>query len=173
MAKPLLDYISWAIAENDKPCSAYYQSIDTTKIAADGFSCGGLMAESTAGDPRMTTVGITSSGQTAANPTLYKSIHTPIKILLGGSGDVAYSNGMRDYDEISKLGIPVIMLSKNNAGHGGDLSNGTGDFNTVNLAWINWQLKGDTSEKGKGALYGSTCKYCTASGWEYKSANIE
>jgi hypothetical protein len=80
---------------------------------------------------------------------------------------------MRDYDEISKLGIPVIMLSKNNAGHGGDLSNGTGDFNTVNLAWINWQLKGDTSEKGKGALYGSTCKYCTASGWEYKSANIE
>jgi hypothetical protein len=33
-----LDYITWAIAENDKSCSAYYQRLETTKIAADGFS---------------------------------------------------------------------------------------------------------------------------------------
>ncbi len=43
--KAFLDYVTWAVAENDKPCSAYYQSLETTKIAADGFSCGGLMAE--------------------------------------------------------------------------------------------------------------------------------
>ena len=62
MGKPLLAYIDWAIAENDKPCSAYYQSLDTTKIATNGFSCGGLMAEGTAGDPRITTWGLNSSG---------------------------------------------------------------------------------------------------------------
>jgi hypothetical protein len=172
-AKPLLDYITWAIAENDKSCSAYYQSLDTTKVAADGFSCGGLMAESTVGDPRMTAVGITSSGLTTADQTLYKSIHTPIKILLGGSGDVAYTNGERDYDQISALGIPIVLLSKNGAGHGGDLSatNG-GDFTKVNLAWLNWQLKDDTTATGKGFLVGDTCTFCSSSSWESKSANI-
>ena len=50
MGKPLLAYIDWAIAENDKPCSAYYQSIDTTKIATNGFlDVADLMAEGTAG----------------------------------------------------------------------------------------------------------------------------
>ena len=62
MGKPLLAYITWAIAENGKSCSAYYQSLETTKIAANGFSCGGLMAEGTAGDPRITTWGSTAAG---------------------------------------------------------------------------------------------------------------
>jgi hypothetical protein len=172
--KAFLDYITWAIAENDKPCSAYYQSLDTTKIAADGFSCGGLMAENAAGDPRFTAIGITSSGLFAADQNLYKSMHTPIKILLGGSGDIAYSNGMRDFDDISALGtLPIILFSKDGAGHGGDLSKAKGDFNTINLAWLNWQLKGDTGATGEGVLVGSSCKYCNASGWEYKSANVQ
>ena len=55
--KAFLDYITWAIAENGKSCSAYYQSLDTTKIAADGFSCGGLMSENVSGDPRFTAIG--------------------------------------------------------------------------------------------------------------------
>ena len=172
MAKPMLGYITWAIAENGKSCSAYYDSLDTTKVAADGFSCGGLMAEATAGDSRMTTWGVSSSGLTSAYANFYKTIHTPVKILLGGSGDVAYTNGERDYTNISALGIPIILYSKDGAGHGGDLSKGTGDFNTVNLAWLNWQLKGDTGATGKGLLVGDSCKYCKASGWEFKSANI-
>jgi hypothetical protein len=173
MAKPLISYIDWAIAENGKSCSAYYESLDTTKIAADGFSCGGLMAMGTAGDPRMTAVGQTSSGLTSAVASYYKTIHTPFKILLGGSGDVAYTNGMRDYDQMVSAGVSVLLLSKDNAGHGGDLSRGTGDFNTVNLSWLNWQLKGDTGATGKSLLVGSSCKYCSASGWEYKSNKIE
>jgi hypothetical protein len=173
MAKVMIGYIDWAIEENGKSCSAYYGSLDPTKISADGFSCGGLMAMGTAGDPRMTTFGYTSSGLTSAVASYYKTIHTPVKILLGGSGDVAYTNGMRDYDQMVTAGVSVLMLSKNNAGHGGDLSNGKGDFNTVNLAWLNWQLKGDTGATGKGLLIGSSCKYCTASGWEFKSNKLE
>ena len=170
--KAMLDYITWAIAENEKPCSAYYQSLETTKVAADGFSCGGLMAENVSGDARFTTIGITSSGLFSADQALYKKIHTPFKILLGGSADMAYTNGERDYDQISALGIPILLLSKDGAGHGGDLGSAKGDFNTVNLAWLNWQLKGDETATGKGLLLGSSCKYCTASGWEYKSKNI-
>jgi hypothetical protein len=173
MGKPLVGYIGWAIAENDKSCSAYYQSLDTTKIASDGFSCGGLMSYGTAADPRMTAVGITSSGMTSAVASFYKSIHTPVKILVGGSGDIAYTNGERDYDQIAALGTPVVLFSKNGAGHGGDLGakNG-GDFTKVNLAWLNWQLKGDTGATGKGFLVGDTCTFCKDSAWETKSKNL-
>ncbi len=172
-AAPLLAYITWAIAENSKPCSAYYQSMDTTKIASDGFSCGGLMSENASGDSRLTAVGITSSGLFSADQNLYKKIHTPLKILLGGSGDMAYTNGERDYTNISALGIPIVLFSKDGAGHGGDLFTARGgDFTAINLAWLNWQLKGDETSTGKAFLVGSSCKFCSATGWEFKSANL-
>ena len=172
MAEPLLAYITWAIAENDKPCSAYYQSLDTTKIAANGFSCGGLMAEGTAGDPRMTTWGITSSGLTGGSSGFYETVHTPVLVILGGPSDIAYENGERDYDNISALGIPIMLFSKD-IGHGGKLwDSGGGDFTRINLAWLNWWLKGDEGATGRGVLEGSGCTYCTDSTWEVKSANL-
>ncbi len=70
------------------------------------------MAEGTAGDPRMTAWGVTSSGLTSPDQTFYKTIHTPVKILLGGSGDIAYTNGERDYTNISALGIPIYLVQQ-------------------------------------------------------------
>jgi hypothetical protein len=131
------------------------------------------MSENASKDPRLTAVGITSSGLFSADANVYSKIHTPIKILVGGSADMAYANGKRDYEQISALGKPVIYFSKDGAGHGGDLGRGTGDFNTVNLAWLNWQLKGDTGATGKGLLMGDSCKYCKASGWEFGVKNIQ
>ncbi|HEY5955377.1 MAG TPA: hypothetical protein VIV60_02440, partial [Polyangiaceae bacterium] len=172
MGKPLLSYVTWAIAENEKSCSAYYHSLDTTKVASNGFSCGGLMAEGTAGDPRITTWGLNSSGLFAANQTFYKTIHTPVLIVLGGTDDMAYENGERDYDNISALGVPIMLFSKA-LGHGGDLfSKNGGDFTKIDLAWLNWWLKGDETATGKGRLVGSGCSYCTNSAWEVKSKNI-
>ena len=171
------NYITWAIAENRKPCSAYYRSLDTTKIAADGFSCGGLMSINASGDPRFTAIGLTSSGLFSADANLYSKIHTPIKIMNGGPAsagdDMAYNNGLRDYNEISVLGIPIIYFSKTSAGHGGDLGNAKGDFNSVNLAWLNWQLKGDEGTTGKAFLIGADCRFCKTAGWDFKSANLE
>jgi hypothetical protein len=172
MGKPLLSYVSWAIAENGKSCSAYHDSLDTTKIASNGFSCGGLMSEGTSGDPRMITVGITSSGLTSDDQAFYKTIHTPFLIILGGTSDIAYDNGKRDYDRISALGLPIMFFSKN-IGHGGDLGSARGgDFTKINLSWLNWQLKGDMGATGKGVLVGSSCAYCSNSQWEVKSKNI-
>jgi hypothetical protein len=170
--KAFLAYLDWAIAENDKSCSAYYQSLETTKIAADGFSCGGLMAENVSGDPRFTAIGITSSGLMGSNDSLYDKMHAPFKIMNGGPDDIAYENGLRDYDEISSRNIPIVYFAKKSAGHGGDLGQGRGDFNLVNLAWLNWQLKGDEGATGKAFLHGASCEFCTDSDWEYKSANI-
>lgn len=173
MAQPMLAYITWAIAQNGNPCSAYYQSLDTTKIAANGFSCGGLMAEGTAGDSRITTWGLNSSGLGSADQAFFKTVHTPVLIVLGGSGDIAYTNGENDYTNISALGIPIMLFSKSGAGHGGDLfSSHGGDFTKIDVAWYNWWLKGDETATGKGVLVGSSCTYCTDSTWEVKSANL-
>ena len=173
MGKPLLAYVTWAIAENGKPCSAYYQSLDTAKVAANGFSCGGLMAEGTAADPRITTWGLNSSGLISADQAFYKTVRTPVLIVLGGSSDIAYQNGERDYTSIAALGIPIMLFSKD-LGHGGDLfSTRGGDFTKIDLAWLNWQLKGDTTATGKGVLVGASCTYCTNSAWEVKSMSIQ
>ena len=173
MGVPLLAYVTWAIAENAKPCSAYYQALDTTKVAANGFSCGGLMSEGTAGDSRITTWGLNSSGLLSADATYLKKVHTPVLIVLGGSGDIAYTNGERDYSTIAGNGIPIMLFSKA-LGHGGDLfSSHGGDFTKIDLAWLNWQLKGDTTATGKGLLIGSSCPYCSDSAWEVKSQNIQ
>lgn len=178
MGKPLIAYINWAIAVNRKPCSAYYQSLDTTKIGANGFSCGGLLSMGTAHDRRTTTWGLTSSGSFSDNRALWNSVHTPVLIIEGSkdvppTGTGAYTNGLRDYNGIAPLGHPIMFFSDKNAGHGGDLwaQNG-GNFTKINLAWLNWWLKGDTGLTGKGALVGSGCKYCKDSNWEVKSANL-
>jgi len=172
MAQPLIAYIDWAIAENTKPCSAYYHSLDTTKVSSNGFSCGGLMSEGTAGDPRITTWGLTSSGMLGGNPGFYETIHTPVLLVEGGPSDIAYENGQGDYENISPLGVPLMWFSKD-IGHGGDLfQNGGGDFTKIILAWLNWWLKGDEGATGKGVLVGDGCSYCSDNAWEVKSANI-
>jgi hypothetical protein len=172
MAAPLLAYIDWAIAENDKPCSAYYQSLDTAKISSNGFSCGGLMSQATSSDPRITTWGVTSSGMAGAPQSYYQTIHTPVLFVEGGPSDSAYNGAKEGYQNISNLGVPVMWFSKE-LGHGGDLSRaGGGDFTKINLAWLNWWLKGDETATGKGLLVGSGCTYCKDSAWEVMSAKI-
>jgi len=172
--KPLITYIDWIIAENDKPCSAYYQSIATTKIATSGASCGGLMATGTAGDPRLTTYMLNSSGLFAADDKIYKMVHTPMLAVLGGTGDIAYANGKRDYTSLAALGIPVMMFAGKNLGHGGDLmSAGGGNFGKLDLAWLNWHLKDDLTATGKGFFVGDTCTLCKDSNWEVASMNIQ
>ncbi|XXX74292.1 hypothetical protein WMF30_42270 [Sorangium sp. So ce134] len=171
----LLAYIDWVIAENEKPCSAYYQRIETTKVAANGFSCGGLMAAGTAADPRMTTWGHTSSGTFSPNQAFYNSIHTPVLIVTGTEDSVgADENGARDYENIAALGdIPVMMFAKVGADHGGDLwARNGGEFTQVNLAWLNWWLKGDESATGKGMLVGAGCRFCNDRTWNISSANL-
>lgn len=172
MGAPLIAYIDWAIAENEKPCSAYYRRLDPTKVSSNGFSCGGLMAAGTAGDPRLTTWGHTSSGTFSANPAFYAMVHTPVLIVEGGPSDIAYENGLRDYENISAIDVPLMWFSKD-IGHGGDLgSGGDGDFTKINLAWLNWWLKGDEGPTGKGLLTGADCPYCTDPEWEVMSSNV-
>lgn len=172
MGAPLMAYVDWAITENHKPCSAYYQALDTAAVASNGFSCGGLMAQGTVTDPRIVTWGVTSSGMAGADQAFYDTIHTPVLFVEGGPAEVAYDGGLEGYDAISELGVPVLWFSKD-IGHGGDLFEPDGgDFTKINLAWLNWWLKGDETATGKGMLVGADCPYCTDPEWEVMSANV-
>jgi hypothetical protein len=172
MGAPLSAYIDWAIAENEKPCSAYFQSLAPTKVASNGFSCGGLMSQGTVTDPRIVTWGVNSSGMAGADQSFYDLIHTPVLFVLGGADDIAYDGGAEGYQAVSQLDVPVMWFSKA-LGHGGDLFQARGgDFTKIDLAWLNWWLKGDETATGKGLLVGSGCTYCSDSAWEVKSAHI-
>jgi hypothetical protein len=172
MGAPLIAYVDWAIAENGKPCSAYYQSLDTEMISANGFSCGGLMAQGTVTDSRFVTWGVTSSGMAGATGDFYDLIATPVLFVEGGPAEVAYDGGLEGYQTITDLAVPVLWFSKD-IGHGGDLfTPDGGDFTRINLAWLNWWLKGDESATGKGLLVGPDCPYCSDSAWEVMSANV-
>ena len=97
--KAFLDYLTWAIAENGKSCSAYYQALDTTKIAADGFSCGGLMSENVLRRCALLRHRNHQQRPDEREQQPLQQIHTPWKIMNGGSSDIAYENGLRDYQQ--------------------------------------------------------------------------
>jgi hypothetical protein len=89
---------------------------------------------------------------------------------LGGPDDVAYEGGVRDCQNIA--GVPSMMVSTA-VGHDGTYSQDNGgSFGKVDLAWLNWWLKGDERATGKGYLYGATCTLCSDSAWTIESKNI-
>ncbi|WP_316769969.1 alpha/beta hydrolase [Pedobacter frigiditerrae] len=148
----LTDAINWAIAQNGDKKSIYYNKIDIKKIAVSGMSCGGLQTLEVASDARITTVVVCNSGifKTPGNgisnmPKLtkesLKKIHTPTLYMLGGEKDIAYGNGMDDYQQIDH--VPIFMANMD-VGHGGTYREyHGGEFAKLAILWYKWQLKGD------------------------------
>jgi hypothetical protein len=177
----LIDGINWAIAENDRKDSPYYHKIDTAKIAVMGHSCGGIQSLAVAADPRITMLGIWSSGilnapiggNAPAMEPLTKDqlqkVHTPIFYISGDSSDIAFANGRDDFQRINK--VPALYAYKDGIGHGGTYNqpNG-GEFGKVAVALLEWQLKGD-KEAGKMFL-GADCGLCQDPKWHVEKKGI-
>ena len=156
-ASQLLDAIDWAIEQNNDANSPLYNKIDTSNIAVSGMSCGGLQTLEVAPDPRVTTAIVLNSGILGSPgsgmpgmPALSKDdlskLHSPVLYLLGGESDIAYNNGMDDFERINH--VPVFVANMD-VGHGGTYSQPHGgEFARVATAWYKWQLKGDV-EAGK------------------------
>lgn len=152
----LVEAIDWIINQNKDPRSPYYNRIDINHIAVSGMSCGGLQALEVAGDPRIKTLVVCNSGilpppgsAMPGMPQISKgqlnNIHTPTLYLLGGPSDIAYKNGMDDYNQINHVPVYVANLD---VGHGGTYNKPHGgDFAIVATAWFKWQLKGDAEAK--------------------------
>jgi len=145
----LIKAFEWAIAQNDKPCSRFYQSLDTAKIGAFGYSCGGLMAYGASLDaPRVKASIIMNSGMLSRDVNAINKLHAPIAYVCGGTGDMAYVNGERDFNDLGHL--PTVFANVTNAGHGGTYGNDNGgEYGKFAVAWFNWWLKDDTGATGR------------------------
>jgi len=60
--------VTWAVAENSRAGSPYYQKLAATKIAVSGQSCGAQQAIEVSGDPRVTTTVALSQGINMGQP---------------------------------------------------------------------------------------------------------
>ena len=89
--------------------------------------------------------------------------------LLGGPEDIAYANGMDDFNRINH--VPAFAANYP-VGHGGTYSQyHGGEFAVIATAWLQWQLKGD-AEAGKMFL-GNPCGVAQREGWTADKKNID
>jgi hypothetical protein len=177
-AESLREAIDWALAENDRIGSPFYQHVNPMWIAVSGWSCGGLQALQIAADPRVRTVVIHSSGifSSGLSPSSEMDIgkssldklHTSIIYLLGGPRDIAYLNGMDDFKRIDK--VPAFMANLD-VGHGGTFMEPNGGREaSVAVSWLDWQLKGDKLASRR--FTGADCGLCKDSDWKVESKRL-
>ena len=172
----LLSALDWALAQNHDPGSPLHQKIDPAAIAISGFSCGGLQALQIAGDSRVKTLIVMNSGifkdstqginGIHVNKDLLAKIHTPTLYILGGETDIAYANGMDDFERIDH--VPVFVGNLLGVGHGGSYwqPNG-GKAAAAVVAWLNWQLRGDRSAAKQ--FEGEDCGLCRDPAWKFQA----
>lgn len=179
-AKGLVTALDWVLAQNSDPKSPYHNRIDPKAVAVSGYSCGGLQALQVTADPRIKTLVIMNSGlfKDGANriqgmqapKSLLDTIHTPTLYVLGGETDIAYPNGMDDFERINH--VPVFVANLQGVGHGGTYwePNG-GKAATAVVAWLDWQLRGSTKA---GAMFtGKDCGLCADPAWKVARKRIE
>jgi hypothetical protein len=107
-------------------------------------------------------------GAMAVGKDILQKLHQPIIYINGGEKDIAYANGMDDFEKIDK--VPVAMANID-VGHGGTYAQPNGGaFGKVAVGWLKWQLKGDeTAEK---MFSGPDCGLCRDTEWKYEKKKI-
>jgi hypothetical protein len=178
----LIDAINWALAENTRKGSMYEGKLDPSRIAVMGMSCGGIQSLAVATDPRVKLVGIWNSGLLPApaapgapamedvHKDQLDKLHSFIFYVNGDKTDIAYENGLDDYNRITK--VPAVRLSRDGVGHGGTYSqpNG-GEFGKVAVAMLAWQFHGD-KEAAK-MFVGDNCGFCQDPKWHVSTKGIK
>ena len=178
-AASLTEAIDWALKENARAGSPYFGHINPNWVAVSGWSCGGLQALQVAADPRVHAVIIHNSGifNAGANPmagmditkAALTKLHTPVIYILGGPTDIAYANGEDDFERIEH--VPAMVASLN-VGHGGTFlqANG-GPAASVAVAWLDWQLKGDSRAAKR--FVGPSCGLCSDPAWKVQRKHLD
>lgn len=179
-ARELITALDWALAQNSDSRSPLHNRIDTRALAVSGYSCGGAQAMKVAADPRWKTVVMMNSGilnvpfnfafaDMDASKDLLNQVHTSVLYTLGGDSDIAYANGLDDFRRLDKQ--PVFVADLKGAGHAGTYWDPHGGkAATVVVAWLDWQLRGDT--RAAKLFVGRDCGLCTDPAWEVHRKNI-
>ena len=129
--------LDWIIEQNENSTCPVYHKLDTTRIAAGGFSLGSVGAYEVASDPRIkTTIHCDGGSFDGSGSGKWRN---PTCVMNGLSdGGLASNNTNRDY---ANAKVPIWYGGIIGGGHGSTVWEG-GDAIT---GWLRWQLAGDTS----------------------------
>ncbi len=175
----LVDAIDWALAQNNRPDSAFYRRLDAGKIAVMGMSCGGVQAIEVSADPRVTTTVVMNSGLLPDKTTMgggrvltkddLKLIHAPVAYISGDASDIAFTNGGDDFSRLEH--VPALRAYRRGTTHAGTYGEANGgDFGKVATAWLAWRLKGDAAA---GRMFlGADCGLCKDPHWVVERKNL-
>jgi dienelactone hydrolase len=180
----LLQAIEWAAAENRRVGSPLAGRIASDRVAVMGQSCGGLQALAVGSDPRVRTIGVWNSGllddvalaarisgappESLTKDTLAK-LRVPLLYVTGEPSDVAFANADDDFMRLNQ--VPVVRAWRAETPHGGTYREpGGGDYTPVALAWLRWQLQGDTSAASM--FKGPDCGLCRQPGWSIRRKGL-
>ena len=154
--KPLVMALDWITAENERPCSPFYHKLDLQKIAVAGQSCGGMMTLLSAGDKRVATALVLSSGLSGDNKTLFSTYHAPMLFISGGTSDMLHSTGLANFKAINNV---PIWFGSQNSGHMGTWDQiNAGEMGRAATGWIRWKLLGEASAEKM--FVGADCELC-------------
>lgn len=184
-AAHMLSAIDWAIAENGREGSPFYNKLNIESVGAGGQSCGGSLTFELSDDPRLDAIGIFNSGtwlqsrfarevsveQAAAARQNLNKVHTPTIILTGDEVlDIAYWGGVDSFNYLSE--VPVFHAWQEGLSHIGTYGapNG-GGIARIAKDWYTWQLKGD--QQASRMFIGENCLLCQEPGWHISKKNME
>ncbi|MET0342726.1 MAG: hypothetical protein ABW252_17095 [Polyangiales bacterium] len=176
LGKQQLAGIDWAIGENTRTGSPLEGKLDTTKIAAFGYSMGSLATFTIAGDPRITTTVHLSGGNFA--PERVRNLRAPAAFLCGAPNptcnilapncDIAAVNCDRDFQNATT----PVFYANHAGGHLAVLADPHASrINALTVEWLRWKLYGE--EARRAVFVGGDCAACKDSFWKVKQKNLD
>jgi hypothetical protein len=175
----MLRGLDWAVAENSQEGGALYGKVDISKVAALGQSCGGAQAFRAARDPRIRTVIALNSGFPAKSggstePAMVadwtaEMLTIPSALFEGGPADSGYGSGEASFKALPADSV-VLKANMPLLGHTGAYAMPDIRWTRAVLAWLDWQLKGDTDSLKM--FSGPACTMCTDDDWWIQSRNL-
>jgi len=157
---PMLNGVTWVLAQNDDPASPLYRHIDVTHIGATGHSQGGFATSSASGDQRITASAPLCGASTQRN------LRGPAWLFCGGADTtVPCSTVQSAFDSIKTQ--PAMLARLVAADHANWVTfRGTKPSvaETAMTAWMRVHLMGDTALRSW--FYGASCKLCSDAAWE-------
>jgi S-formylglutathione hydrolase FrmB len=130
--------IDWLISQNSSSSTTYYNKLDTSKIAAGGHSLGSVAAYGVASDSRIsTTIHIDGGSLDGAGAS---KMRKPTALICGLNDTLALGNTQTDYKNAT---VPIWYGELVCVDHLGGPTQGL----SAVIAWLRWQLAGETERK--------------------------
>lgn len=167
LGQEMVAAVDWIVKEVERSGSDYNGKVNVTKVAAMGYSMGGLASTAAGADPRWTTTVHISGGSGDGS---VKNLHAPAAFICGASGvDIAGANCATDFEQAT---TPVFYGVFNGGDHLGVRTPPYSDrIAAVVTGWLRWHLMND--QKLKSMFVGDQCTVCKDSNWTVQQKNLQ